>query len=167
MDPTTAAVITATAGTSSGGIFTIVSILLVVVIPFIVKFWNWSKETSAQGILYSQLSEMVQKQRQELDTMYVQRTVLQEQVFELRNKVEHLESCEGSIDILKKKLDQKDIIIAERDSRIAHLLEELLKMKDRVHNLELRLKQDESQWCNGCQYKSSQYLPPIVRDEEK
>lgn len=153
MDPSTAAVIAATTGTSSGGLFPILIILLLVIIPFIVKFWNWSKETSAQGLLYSQLSEMVQKQRQELDTMYLQRNVLQEQVFELRSKVEHLESCEGTIDLLKKKLDMKDQIIAERDTRITNLLEDLMKMKDRVHHLEMRLNIDEERICEGCAFK--------------
>lgn len=153
MDPTTAAVITTVSGTSSGGLLAILVVLLLVIIPFIVKFWNWSKETSAQGILYQQLSEMVQKQRQELDTMYIQRNVLQEQVFELRSKVEHLESCEGTIEILKKKLDLKDQIIAERDIRITKLLEDLMQMKDRVHNLELRLRADEEKFCDGCSFK--------------
>lgn len=96
---------------------------------------------------------MVQKQRQELDTMYIQRNVLQEQVFELRSKVEHLESCEGTIEILKKKLDLKDQIIAERDIRITKLLEDLMQMKDRVHNLELRLRADEEKFCDGCSFK--------------
>lgn len=139
MEPTTIAALAAGSGTGFGGIFLII---VLIIIPFIVKFWNWSKETSAQGLLYQQLSEMVQKQRQELDTMYIKRDVLQEQVFELRTKVEHLESAEGMIEILKRKLDQKDHIIAERDTRITKLLEELMQMKDRVHNLEIRLRLD-------------------------
>ena len=146
MDPTTAAAIAAVSTTSTGGVLTAIVIIALALIPVVVKFWNWSKETSAQGILYQQLSEMVQKQRVELDTMYVQRTVLQEQMFELRAKVEKLEGCESTVEVLKQKLDQKDQIIAERDSRIAILLEELLKMKDRVHQLELRLAKDEAQF---------------------
>lgn len=153
MDPTTATIISTAAGTTSGGLLSLLLIFLLVVIPFIVKFWNWSKETSAQGLLYQQLSEMVQKQRQELDTMYIQRNVLQEQVFELRSKVEHLESCEGTINILKKKLDQKDEIIAERDMRITKLLEDLMQMKDRVHILEMKLQADEDKFCQGCAFK--------------
>lgn len=143
MDPTTAA-IAAVSGTSTGGVLTAIVVILLALIPVVVKFWNWSKETSAQGLLYQQLSEMVQKQRVELDTMYIQRTALQEQMFELRAKVEKLEGYESTVEILKLKLDQKDQIIAERDSRIATLLEELLKMKDRVHQLELRLAKDEA-----------------------
>lgn len=143
MDPTTTAAITAISTTSGGGLLAVILILLLSIIPLVIKFWNWSKEASAQGMLYQQLSEIVQKQRVELDAIYIQRTNLQEQLFELRHKVETLESCEKTVDILKQKLDEKDKIIAERDARIATLLEELLKMKDRVHSLELRLAKDE------------------------
>ena len=143
MDPTTTAAITAISTTTGGGLLAVILVILLSIVPLIIKFWNWSKEASAQGMLYQQLSEIVQKQRVELDAIYIQRTNLQEQLFELRHKVETLESCEKTVDILKQKLDEKDKIIAERDARIAALLEELLKMKDRVHNLELRLKDDE------------------------
>lgn len=151
-------------GADPSGIGGLVLIITVVIIPFIVKFWNWSKETSAQGVLYQQLSEMVQNQRKELDELYKQRRVDQEQIFDLRNKVDHLEEADKTVETLKKKLDQKDQIIAERDARIAGLLEELLKMKDRVHNLELRLKADESQWCENCQYKNTQYISRISNE---
>lgn len=156
VDPNVAASIIALSSSDLTGIGAILSVLLLVIVPFVVKFWNWAKETSAQGMLYSQLSEVVQKQRVELDAMYIARNTQQEQIFELRHKVEQLESCEKTVDILKLKLDQKDQIIAERDIRIATLLEELLKMKDRVHNLELRLQQDEAKFCEGCQYKEKQ-----------
>ena len=148
MDPTTTAAITAISTTTGGGLLAVILILLLSIIPLVIKFWNWSKEASAQGMLYQQLSEMVQKQRTELDNLYNERKVLQEQWFELKHKVENLEGCERTVDVLKQKLDEKDKIIADRDSRIAGLLEELLKMKDRVHSLELRLARDEKQFLN-------------------
>lgn len=138
---------------ASGGSTGILLILVLVILPFIVKFWNWTKETSAQGALYSQLSEMVQAQRKELDEMYIQRRNLQEQVFELRGKVEHLESSEATIKHLKEKLDLKDQIIQERDMRITKLLDDLLEMKDKIHKLELRLGEDEAKFCEGCSFK--------------
>ena len=172
MEPSTVTAIAAS--TTTGGIGSILLILIVIIIPFVVKFWNWSKETSAQGMLYSQLSELVQKQREELDTMYVHRNVLQEQVFELRNKVEHLTACEDTIEVLKKKLDIKDEMIAERDARITELMDELIKMKDRVHALEMRLKEDEAKFgenCNSCKFKNpsvdNRYIPPINLGENQ
>lgn len=174
IDPTTAIVASATS-TTTGGLGGILLVLVVVIIPFVVKFWNWSKETSAQGVLYSQLSELVQKQREELDSMYIHRNVLQEQVFELRNKVEHLTACEDTIEILKKKLDIKDEMIAGRDARITELMDELIKMKDRVHALEMRLKEDEARFgeaCSNCKHKlikpqqNPQHVPLIDSGEK-
>ena len=160
MDPNATLIATAV-DTSTGGFGSLLLVIILVIIPFIVKFWNWSKETSAQGVLYSQLSELVQKQREELDAMYVHRTALQEQLFELRHKVETMQGYEQTVEVLKKKLDQKDLIIAERDSKINMLLQELLKMKDRVHSLELRLKADEARFCEGCAFKN-QYIPSTL-----
>lgn len=164
MEPTDLATVSALASTDPSGVGSILLIIVLVIIPFIVKFWNWSKETSAQGMLYSQLSELVQNQRKELDEMYKERIEMQNTLFELKSKVEKLEESEKLVDILKKKLEQKDKIITERDNRIANLLEELLKMKDRVHNLELRLKADESQWCENCQYKNAQHISRISNE---
>ena len=168
MEPGTAAIISSVAGTTSSGIAGILILIILIIIPFIVKFWNWSKEASAQGMLYSQLSEQVQKQRDEIDKVYIQRNILQEQVFELRSKVEHLEVYENTINNLKNRLDLKDVIIAERDTRIHDLLHELLQMKDRVHSLELRLKADEAKFCEDCRYKvgNIQHVPPYVNKED-
>lgn len=157
MEAGTSLVATA-ADTATGGVSSLIALFGLVIIPFIVKFWNWSKETSAQGILYQQLSDMVQTQRKELDKLYEQRKEDQTQIFELKHRVEHLSNCENVVEVLKKKLDQKDQIIAERDSRITKLLEELMQMKDRVHNLEIRIRADEETFCNGCSFKQ-QYIP--------
>lgn len=154
--PPEAAVVTAVAAGNPGSIIGAALVALLILIPLVIRLWNWSKEVGAQGALYQQLSEQVREQKQEIDKMYSERLSLQEKVFDLRNKVDHLEACESSVDILKKKLDEKDQIIAERDNRIANLMQELLKMKDRVHNLEMRLKADETKWCEGCVYKQGE-----------
>jgi predicted RNase H-like nuclease (RuvC/YqgF family) len=134
----------------AGGVSGLLIVLILVVIPFIVKFWNWSKETSAQGLLYSQLSELVTNQRKELDEMYSERLKMQEQIFELKSKVDKLEEADKTVDVLKRKLNEKDLIISARDTRISSLLEELLGMKDRIHDLELKLKLDEESFCKNC-----------------
>jgi len=169
MEPGTAAIISSVAGTTSSGIAGILILIILIIIPFIVKFWNWSKEASAQGMLYSQLSEQVQKQRDEIDKVYIQRNILQEQVFELRSKVEHFEDYENTITDLNRRLDLKDTALADRDTRINSLLHELLQMKDRVHSLELRLKADEAKFCNGCLHKrmNVQYIPPSNNEDSE
>jgi chromosome segregation ATPase len=155
MTPEVAAA-TAIASGNPGSIVAAAIIVLLLLLPLLFKLWNWSKEAGAQGALYAQLSEQVKEQKKEIDKMYSERVILQEQVFELRHKVEQLESYEKSVDVLKKKLDEKDRIIAERDARIARLMQELLQMKDRVHNLEMRLRADEVAWCEACQLKNKE-----------
>lgn len=144
---------TAIATGNPGSLVGAIVIVLLLLIPMLFKLWNWSKEVGAQGALYAQLSEQVKEQKKEIDKMYSERIALQNQVFELMRKVDQLENYEKSVDVLKKRLDEKDKAIAERDNRIASLMQELLQMKDRVHNLEMRLKADEAAWCEACQWK--------------
>lgn len=162
---TEVAVVKALAGADLSSTSGILLLLVFVILPAIWKIWNWSKETSAQGALYSQLSEMVQNQRKELDKLYENRMKDQEQIFELRRRVDNLAGYEQQVEVLKKKLDQKDQIIAERDKKIAELLNELLGMKDRVHSMELRLKDDEVKWKEVEQNKNIQHAPPALHNE--
>lgn len=154
MTPEVLAATTVATG-NPGSIVAAAIVVLLLLFPLLFKLWNWSKEVGTQGALYTQLSEQVKEQKKEIDKMYSERVSLQNQVFELRRKVDQLESYEKSVDVLKKKLDEKDRIIAERDARIAQLMQELLQMKDRVHNLEMRLRADEAAWCEVCQFKKS------------
>lgn len=156
MEPATLSLITAV-GSGSGGIIGGILLVLIIGIPALIRFMNWSKEQNTQVALYTQLAEQVQrqtteleKQRSEIDRIQQQRNELHEKVAELKGKIEHLEHYEKDMVILKEKIEEKDKIIAERDSRIANLLRELLVMKDRVHNLELRLKDDEQKFCLNC-----------------
>lgn len=150
-------VISTVASGSVTGIIGGVIVLVLIMTPLIFKFWNSSKEASTQINLYTQLSEQVRlqseeikQQRLEIERVIMSRSDLLEKLNELKGKVHHLESVESNneklretIEVLKDRLDEKDIIIRDRDNRIANLIREILIMKDRVHNLELRLKADE------------------------
>lgn len=162
MEPATLSLITAI-GSGSGGLIGGILLVLIIGVPAVIRFMNWSKEQSTQTTLYTQLAEQVQrqtteleKQRSEIDRIQQQRNELHEKVAELKGKIEHLEYYEKDIVILKEKIEEKDKIIAERDSRIANLLRELLVMKDRVHNLEIRLKDDEQKFCSNCLNRKEQ-----------
>lgn len=182
MDTATAATaalvaLVATSTASSGGTFGAALVAFLVLIPLVIKLWNWSKEASAQGELYEYLSEQVKEQRKEFEKIYAERNILGSEVLQLRARVEHLEDVEKTNELLKQKLDYKDQVIAERDSKITLLLNEMLKMKDRIHDLEIRLQADEKKFCDGCVYKSNievsnyiesnlQYIPPNLSGEE-
>ena len=157
MDAVAPVVISAVSSGSITGIVGGVIVLVLLMMPLIFKFWNTTKEASTQINLYTQLSEQVRlqseeikQQRLEIERVVLSREDLVEKYNELKGKVQHLESVEvnnenlrGTIEDLKERLDEKDFIIRERDGRIANLIRELLTMKDRVHNLELRLRSDE------------------------
>ena len=138
-------------GSLTGGVV----VILLIAIPLIIKMLAWARETNANGALYAQLSEQVGKLKEELDKVYAAKHQQTEELFKLRARVEHLERAESMVDVLEKKLDEKDQIIAERDARISALTREVLQMKDRVHHLELRLAQDEREFCRTCSVKSA------------
>lgn len=143
------------AAISSGSPLVIITgfILLVflITLPTLYKFWSTE---STQLTLYSQLTERVQqqadeltKQRVEIDRVFNQRNELYEEVIKLKTKVAHLESVEISneklrdtLEVLKRKLDEKDKLIAEKDAKNTVLIDEVMLLRDRVHVLELRLK---------------------------
>lgn len=143
------------AAISSGSPLVIITgfILLVflITLPTLYKFWSTE---STQLTLYSQLTERVQqqadeltKQRVEIDRVFNQRNELYEEVIKLKTKVAHLESVEISneklrdtLEVLKRKLDEKDRLIAEKDAKNTVLIDEVMLLRDRVHVLELRLK---------------------------
>jgi cell shape-determining protein MreC len=143
------------AAISSGSPLVIITgfILLVflIALPTLYKFWSTE---STQLTLYSQLSERVQqqadeltKQRVEIDRVFNQRNELYEEVIKLKTKVAHLESVEISneklrdtLEVLKRKLDEKDKLITEKDAKNTVLIDEVMLLRDRVHVLELRLK---------------------------
>jgi len=150
-------VVSTVASGSITGIIGGVIVLVLVMTPLIFKFWNSTKEATTQINLYTQLSEQVRlqseeikQQRLEIERVMQGRIELQDKLNELKIQVSQLESVEANndklretIEVLKDRLDEKDFIIRDRDSRIANLIRELLTMKDRVHNLELRLRSDE------------------------
>jgi len=150
-------VVSTVASGSITGIIGGVIVLVLIMTPLIFKFWNSTKEATTQINLYTQLSEQVRlqseeikQQRLEIERVMQGRIELQDKLNELKIQVSQLESVEANndklretIEVLKDRLDEKDFIIRDRDSRIANLIRELLTMKDRVHNLELRLKSDE------------------------
>ena len=157
METVAPVVVSTVASGSITGIIGGVIVLVLIMTPLIFKFWNSTKEATTQINLYTQLSEQVRlqseeikQQRLEIERVMQGRIELQDKLNELKIQVSQLESVEANndklretIEVLKDRLDEKDFIIRDRDSRIANLIRELLTMKDRVHNLELRLRSDE------------------------
>ena len=144
--------------TGPSGVVTAVAVTLTMLAPVLWKLWNNAKQDSASGALYQHLSEQVAaqskeiaEQRASLDAVYRERNVMAEELYRLRARIDGLEQAETTVTVLKRKLDEKDQIISERDAKISSLMDEMLRMKDRIHSLEVRLSADEKKFCQSCQ----------------
>ncbi len=93
-----------------------------------------------------------ERSRQESDTSALRARIVELEVTEgLFQRVKaQLEETEVINQRLKDKLDRKDSSIEQLSAENRRLLTEILHLKDRVHELELRLAKDEAAWCPTC-----------------
>lgn len=114
------------------------------------KLRKMGKIDGAEGNLYDKLSRQVQEQKEDLDRVYKERNDFSAMVADLKARVGTVDDFRASIEMMRKKLDEKDICIAERDESNRLLMLEILQLKDRIHVLELRLAADEKMFCHEC-----------------
>ena len=126
----------------------------------LMKMRNSGKVDSVNAGLYEQLQQQLTEARSEIarlteriGVVYDERNASREELVSLSHRVQQLEECEKTVDILKERLAQKDALIHERDVENKNLMHEILQLKDRIHHLELRLAQDEERFCQGCTKK--------------
>lgn len=124
------------------------------------KMRNAGKVDSVNAGLYEQLQQQLGDARAEIarltekiSKVYDERNASREELASLSHRVQQLEECEKTVDILKERLAQKDALIHERDIENKQLMHEILQLKDRIHHLELRLAQDEERFCKECQHR--------------
>lgn len=167
MDAATAAATSGIMAGNPGAILGGVVVIILLMIPLINQFLNSRREQNTQISLYTQLSEQLRAQAEEIriqktevEKVLIQRNELQERIIDLKSRVEHLESVEDNneelritISTLKSKLDEKDYLIRVRDERLNEYREEISVMKERIHQLELRVKEDE------IKFSESQLVP--------
>jgi predicted RNase H-like nuclease (RuvC/YqgF family) len=124
------------------------------------KMRNGSKLDNVHGGLYENLKEQlifaqeeIHELKEEIKVIYNSRNDLKVEVTRLLTRIEGLEACEEAVVKLKQTLDQKDHQIAEHIIENRNLMREILQLKDRIHHLELRLANDEAQFCKDCTKK--------------
>lgn len=122
------------------------------------KMRNGSKIDNVQGGLYGQLKEQLETAREEMKELkaevkavYEERNKLREDLVGINIRISNLEACEEALEALKSKLNEKDSQISEHIVENRNLMREILQLKDRIHHLELRLSQDEKNFCKDCQ----------------
>lgn len=106
------------------------------------------QQSNAEGSLYSHLSEQAERHATALDEAYKERNL------KISSEIEKLVAYNKR---LEDKLEDKDKIINLRDVRIQELFavimtkdQELSRLTERIHALEMRLAMDESVWCKDC-----------------
>lgn len=137
--------------------------------------WSANKASAsasnAEAALYTHLSEQLTQNTDALNASYSERNTLIDKYAKVEVRMHALEKIESLAEMLKVRLDQKDgviltkdEIIAEQVTRMQVLVDELMaknstietqhteidSLKERVHQLELRLVRDEAEWCKGC-----------------
>ena len=90
--------------------------------------------------------------RQQVETAALRARVVELEANEamLQRLKKQLEETEAVNARLKAKLDRKDVSIDQLGIENRQLVAEVFKLKDRVHELELRLAKDEAVWCPTC-----------------
>ena len=93
-----------------------------------------------------------ERARQECDTSALRARIVELEVTEgLFQRVKaQLEETEVINQRLKDKLDRKDSNIEKLSDENRQLLAEILHLKERVHELEMRLSKDEAVWGTSC-----------------
>ena len=133
-----------------------------VIIFLLNKMRNGSKLDNVHGGLYEQLKEQLVMAQAEIHTLksemgviYASRNTLSTDVVRLMTRIEVLEECEESVATLKNRLDSKDIQLESSIIENRNLMREILQLKDRIHDLEMRLSNDEAKFCVGCDRRAT------------
>lgn len=94
----------------------------------------------AEQTLYHNLQKQIEANSKAIAELQAEKECLHEGARLLRSEVERLKAFEKQITQMKARLEDKDRIIEERDREIRELTKVILKMKDQIHALELKLQ---------------------------
>lgn len=137
----------------------VIAVAIAKPIMSIVRDWKTNgveaQKAESEVSLYEQLRQQLIALANEVEKLRVERNVWYEKALNLENEVKRLQSFEESFKSMRNRLEDKDKAIQERDVEIRTLTRNILEMKDRLHQLELRLQQDEKKIanCTTCVYK--------------
>lgn len=111
----------------------------------------------AATTLYEQLQEQIKRMSDDLRTLTGEKNRLFEEWVALKAKAEYQEKrinelahADAVIRKLRDLLAEKEKEISTHEKENRKLMTEMLAMKDRIHTLEIRLSEDEKQFCSDC-----------------
>ena len=100
-------------------------------------------KAGAETALYEQLRGQIEANSRAIQELQSEKADLQDESRKLRAEVDRLKAFEQQIVSMRARLAEKDRIIEERDREIRDLTKVILKMKDQIHALEMRLQMKE------------------------
>lgn len=137
--------------------------------------WSGNKAaaaaSTAEVTLYEHLSDQLTQNTVALNSAYAERNDLIDRYSKVEVRLHALEGIEQVANSLKSKLAMNDTVMANKDLMIAEQVKrmqvlvddvlsknntiitqhgEIAALRERVHQLELRLVRDEAEWCKGC-----------------
>lgn len=130
-------------------VFMIVVVLLIFARPLmsLVKdakgFSAAESKMQAEESLFNQLRTQVDANQIAIEKLNSEKDAWVERATKLEREVDRLKHFEQMVESMKKKLDEKDEIITRQNAENKQLMLEILQLKDRIHELELRLTRDE------------------------
>ena len=108
-----------------------------------IRKWNVDRaansKDAASAELYAQLQQQITENANALRVMAAEKNAYFEKCTQLQLKVERNEEYKATIESMKERLDDKDRLLAERDTENRRLMQQVLELTERVHQLELRL----------------------------
>ena len=156
-------------------ILVLAGLMLVLAYPLmlLVRTWqanrNSAKTESAVAdgdeATYKRMKEQIEQNAADIRKLVDEKNKWFEEATILRAEVAQLRQSQDLVEVLKRKLQEKDDTIAKRDAMIEskdqqlqEMMERVLKMQSQIHSLEMRLTKDERFFCNkspGCPRKGA------------
>lgn len=118
----------------------------------------------AHAEVYETLRQQIREHGEQISLLVEERRLLQTETTILRQRISDLEAGEHKVHLMQAQLadadrqhmrmqgqlDAKDELLEQVTTENRSLLTEILALKERVHDLELRLTRDEESMCLKC-----------------
>ena len=123
----------------------------------LVRMWNTDKaensKSSAESLLYDRLKDQIDTLQGEITKLLDENHKQRQTIGELEARIKRLEGYEETVERLKKKLDEKDVNLQQRELKIHELFDviltkdnEITDLRNRIKALEERISKDEDRW---------------------
>jgi predicted RNase H-like nuclease (RuvC/YqgF family) len=128
-------------------------------VPILAIFRNFKKtsadasKSTAESVLFEQLQTQLRNNTEAILQLQAEKIEWFKKAMELKVEVDRLKVFEEMVNSMKARLEEKDRIIEARDTDNRQLMQSIIALKDRIHELEMRLNRDEQKFCEGCIFK--------------